>query len=146
MKCKSFRFLIFFLMIVGCSPSALKVERALAPGTLTIIQLSDNGSIAQQLDQLPLTETIAGPSDIVVRDGHVYIASYNQFSIVTSDDNGKLRLLSSLPLPGYNANLALHTTAAVAYITNTEGLLVLSQRSFVIFILVWYHGIDTDFF
>ena len=33
--------------------------------------------------------------------------------------------MSSLPLPGYNANLALHTTAAVAYITNTEGLLVI---------------------
>ena len=41
-----------------------------------------------------------------------------------SDDNGKLHLLSSLPLPGYNANLALHSMAATAYITNTEGLLV----------------------
>lgn len=124
MKCKSSLFLTFFLMLGGCSPSALKVERAIAPGTLTIIQLSDNGSIKQTLDQLPLTETIAGPSDIVVRDGHVYIASYKQLSIAESDNNGKLRLLSSLPLPGYDAALALHSTAAVAYIINTEGLLV----------------------
>ena len=92
------RFLIFFLVFVGCSPSALKVERAIAPGILTVIQLSDNGSIGQTLDQLPLTETIAGPSEIVIRDGRIYIASYKQFSIVGSDTNGKLRLLSSLPL------------------------------------------------
>ena len=124
MKRKSFRFLILFFMVVGCSPSALKVERAIAPGTLTVIQLSDNGSIVQTLDQLPLTETIAGPSDIVVRDGRVYIASYKQFLIAEGDDNGKIRLLSSLSLPGYNANLALHSMAATAYITNTEGLLV----------------------
>ena len=124
MKCKSFRFLIFFLMIVGCAPSALKVERAVAPGTLTMIQLSDNGSIVQTLDQLPLTKTIAGPSDIVVRDGRTYIASYRQFLIVESTNNGKLRLLSSLPLPGYDTALTLHSTAATAYITNTEGLLV----------------------
>ena len=90
-----------------------------------MIQLSDNGSIGQTLDQLPLTETIAGPSEIVVRDGHVYIASYKQFSIVGSDTNGRLRLLSSLPLPGYDASLALHATAAIAYITNTEGILVI---------------------
>ena len=55
----------------------------------------------------------------------VYIASYKQLSIAESNDNGKLRLLSSLPLPGYDAALALHSTAAVAYITNTEGLLVI---------------------
>ncbi len=124
MKCKSFRFLMFLFIIVGCSPSAFKVELAVAPGTLTVIQLSDNGSIKQTLDQLPLTETIAGPSEVVVRDGRVYIASYKQFSIAETDDNGKLRLLSSLPLPGYDAALALHSTAAIAYITNTEGLLV----------------------
>ena len=124
MKCKSFRFLIFFLMIVGCSPSVLQVERAVAPGTLTVIQLSDNGAIGQILDQLSLTQTLAGPSEIIVRDGYIYIASYKQFSIVESGDNGKLRLLSSLPLPGYDANLTLHSTEAVAYITNTEGLLV----------------------
>ena len=124
MKRKSFRFLILFFMVVGCSPSALKVERAIAPGTLTVIQLSDNGSIVQTLDQLPLTETITGPSDIVVRDGRVYIASYKQFLIAEGDDNGKMRLLSSLSLLGYNANLALHSMAATAYITNTEGLLV----------------------
>ena len=124
MKRKSFRFLILFFMVVGCSPSALKVERSIAAGTLTVIQLSDKGSIEQTLDQLPLTETIAGPSDIVVRDGRVYIASYKQFLIAESNDSGKLQLLSSLPLPGYNATLALHSTAAIAYITNTEGLLV----------------------
>ena len=124
MQCQSCRFLIIFLMIVGCSPSALKVERAIAPGTLTVIQLSDSGAIGQILDQLPLTKAVAGPSEVVVRDGHVYIASYKQFSIAESDTNGKLRLLSSIPLPGYNATLALHSTAAVAYITNTEGLLV----------------------
>ena len=124
MKCQSCRFLIIFFMIVGCSPSALKVERAIAPGTLTVIQLSDNGSIEQILDQLPLIKPIAGPSEIVVRDRRAYIASYKQFSIVESDDNGKLRLLSSIPLPGYNATLALHSTATIAYITNTEGLLV----------------------
>ena len=124
MKCKSSPFLIFFLVFVGCSPSALRVERAVAPGTLTVIQLSDSGAIEQTLDQLPLTETIAGPSDIVVRDGRVYIASYKQFLIAEGNDNGKLRLLSSLPLPGYDTALALHSTAAIAYITNTEGLLV----------------------
>jgi hypothetical protein len=124
MKSKSFRFLILFFIVIGCSPSALKVERSIAPGTLTVIQLSDKGSIEQTLDQLLLTETIAGPSDIVVRDGRVYIASYKQFLIVESDDNGKLHLLYSLPLPGYNATLALHSTAAIAYVTNTEGLLV----------------------
>ena len=124
MKSKSFRFLILFFIVIGCSPSALKVERSIAPGTLTVIQLSDKGSIEQTLDQLPLTETIAGPSDIVVRDGRVYIASYKQFLIAEGDDNGKMRLLSSLSLPGYNANLALHSMAATAYITNTEGLLV----------------------
>lgn len=125
MKCQFFRFLMFLFIIVGCSPSALKVERAIAPGTLTVIQLSDNGAIKQTLDQLSLTETVAGPSDMVVRDGRVYMASYKQFTIVESDDNGKLRLLSSLPLPGYDAALALHSTAAIAYITNTEGLLVI---------------------
>ena len=124
MKSKSFRFLILFFIVIGCSPSALKVERSIAPGTLTVIQLSDKGSIEQTLDQLPLTETIAGPSNIVVRDGRVYIASYKQFLIVESDDNGKLHLLSSLPLPGYDPALALHSTAAIAYVTNTEGLLV----------------------
>lgn len=124
MKCQSFRFLIIFLMIAGCSPSMLKVERAIAPGTLTVIQLSDRGAVEQTLDQLSLTETIAGPSEVVIRDGRVYIASYKRFLIAARDDNGKLRLLSSLPLPGYNAALALHSTAAIAYITNTEGLLV----------------------
>lgn len=124
MKCQSCRFLIIFLMIVGCSPSALKMERAIAPGTLIVIQLSDRGAIGQILDQLPLTKTIAGPSEIVVRDGRVYIASYKQFLIAEGGDNGKLRLLSSLPLSGYNATLALHSTAAVAYVTNTKGLLV----------------------
>ena len=124
MQCQFFRFLMFVFIIVGCSPSALKVERAIAPGTLTVIQLSDNGSIKQTLDQLSLTETIAGPSEVVVRDERVYIASYKQLSIAESNDNGKLRLLSSLPLPGYDAALALHSTAAIAYITNTEGLLV----------------------
>ena len=122
MKCKSSPFLMFFLVFIGCSPSMLKVERAIAPGTLIVIQLSDNGAIEQTLDQLPLNEAIAGPSDIVVRDGRVYIASYKQLSIAESGDNGKLRLLSSLPLPGYDAALALHSTAAIAYITNTEGL------------------------
>ena len=29
------------------------------------------------------------------------------------------------PLPGYDAALALHSTAAIAYVTNTEGLLVI---------------------
>ena len=121
----SFYLNLSFFMVIGCSPSALRVERAVAPGTLTVIQLSDNGSIKQTLDQLPLIETIAGPSEVVVRDERVYIASYKQFSIAESSDNGKLRLLSSLPLPGYDAALALHSTAAVAYITNTEGLLVI---------------------
>ena len=125
MKCPSFRFLIFFFMVVGCSPSALQVERAIAPGTLTVIQLSDNGAMGQILDQLPLPETIAGPSEFVVRDGRVYIVSYKQLSIVETDDNGKLHLLSSLPLPGYDAALALHSTAAIAYVINTEGLLVI---------------------
>ena len=91
---------------------------------MTVIQLSDNGSIVKTIDQLPLTETIAGPSDIVVRDGRVHIASYKQFLIAEGDDNGKMRLLSSLSLPGYNANLALHSMAATAYVTDTEGLLV----------------------
>ena len=68
MKCKFSRFLMFLFIIVGCSPSALKVERAIAPGTLTVIQLSDNGAIEQTLDQLPLNETIAGPSEVVVRE------------------------------------------------------------------------------
>ena len=124
MQYKVSQFLIFFLLFVGCSPSALKVERAIAPGTLTAIQLSDNGSIVQTLDQLPLTEAIAGPSDIVVRDKRIYIVSYKQFLIAKSDDNGKLHLLSSLPLPGYDVALALHSTATIAYVTNTEGLLV----------------------
>ena len=48
----------------------------------------------------------------------------NSFLIAESNDSGKLRLLSSLPLPGYDTALALHSTAAIAYITNTEGLLV----------------------
>ena len=78
MKSKSFRFLILFFIVIGCSPSALKVERAVAPGVLSVIQLSDRGAIGQTLDQLPLTEAIAGPSDIVVRDRRVYIASYKQ--------------------------------------------------------------------
>ena len=125
MKRKSSQILVFFFLVVGCSSSALKVERAIAPGTLTVIQLSDKGSIEQTLDQLLLTETIAGPSDIVVRDGCVYIASYKQFLIAESGDNDKLRLLSSLPLPGYDTALALHSTDAIAYITNTEGLLVI---------------------
>ncbi len=129
MKHKSSRFLIFFLVFVGCSSSVLKVERAIAPGTLTVIQLSDNGAIEQTLDHLSLTEAIAGPSDIVVRDGRVYIASYKQLSIAESRDDGKLRQLSSLPLPGYDAALALHSTVAVAYITNTEGLLVHCQAN-----------------
>ena len=124
MQCKFSLLLIFLFLVFGCSPSALQVERAVAPGTLTVIQLSDNGAIEQTLDQLPLDETIAGPSDIVVRDGRVYIASYKQLLIVESDDNGKLRQLSSLPLSGYDTALALHSTAAIAYITNTEGLLV----------------------
>ncbi len=125
MKCNFSPFLMFFLVFVGCSPSMLKVERAIAPGTLTVIQLSDNGSIEQTLDQLSLTETVAGPSDIVVRDGRAYIATYKQFLIAESNVNGKLRLLSSLPLPGYDTALALHSTATIAYVTNTEGLLVL---------------------
>ena len=125
MKYKFSRLLIFLFLIFGCSPSALKVERAIAPGTLTVIQLSDKGAIEQILDQLSLTEAIAGPSDIVVRDERVYIASYKRFMIAEGDDNGKLRLLSSLPLPGYDTALALHSTEAIAYIINTEGLLVL---------------------
>ena len=125
MKCKFSPFLMFFLVFIGCSPSMLKVERAIAPGTLTVIQLSEKGDVGQTLDQLPLNEAIAGPSDIVVRDRRVYIASYKQFSIVENGDNGKLRLLSSLLLPGYDAALTLHSTAAIAYITNTEGLLVI---------------------
>lgn len=122
MKCKSSRFLICFFILLGCNPSVLQIERAVAPGTLTVIQLSDKGAIGPALGQLPLTETIAGPSDIIVRDGRVYIASYKQFLILESDDNGKLRLLSSLP--GYDTTIALHPTAAIAYVTNTEGLLV----------------------
>ena len=125
MKCQSSPFIMFFLVFVGCSPSALQIERAIAPGTLTVIQLSDRGAIEQTLDQLSLTEAIAGPSDIVVRDERVYIASYKRLLIAEGDDNGKLRLLSSLPLPGYNATLALHSAAAIAYIINTEGLLVI---------------------
>ena len=61
MQYQFFRFLMFLFIIVGCSPSMLKVERAVAPGTLTVIQLSDNGAIEQTLDQLSLTEPIAGP-------------------------------------------------------------------------------------
>ena len=125
MKRKSCQLLVFFFVVVGCSPSALKFERAIAPGTLTVIQLSDNGSIDQTLDQLSLTETIAGPSDIVVRDDRVYIASYKQFLIAEGDADGKLRLLSSLPLPGHDTALTLHPTATIAYVTNTEGLLVI---------------------
>ena len=124
MKCKFSPLLIFLFLVYGCSPSALQVERAIAPGTLTVIQLSDRGAIEQTLDQLSLTEAIAGPSEVVVRDGRVYIASYKQFAIAETEDNGKLRLLSSLSLPGYDAALALHSTAAIAYVTNTEGLLV----------------------
>ena len=41
MQYQFFRFLMFLFIIVGCSPSMLKVERAVAPGTLTVIQLSD---------------------------------------------------------------------------------------------------------
>ncbi|RKU05637.1 hypothetical protein C6502_22170 [Candidatus Poribacteria bacterium] len=124
MKCQSFRFLVIFFMIVGCSPAALQVERAIAPGTLTVIQLSDRGAIGQILDQLSLTEAIAGPSDIVVQEDRVYIASYKLLLIAEENDNGKLRLLSSLPLSGYDTALALHSTANVVYIVNTEGLQV----------------------
>lgn len=125
MQCKFALLLIFLFLVFGCSPSALKVERAIAPGTLTVIQLSNDGAIEQTLDQLSLTETVAGPSDIVVRDGRVYIASYKQLLITESDANGKLHLLSSLSFPGYDTALALHSTAAVAYITTTEGLLII---------------------
>ena len=125
MKCKSSRFLIFFFIVVGCSPSALQVERAVAPGTLSVIQLSGNGSIEQTLDQLPLTKTIAGPSEVIVRDGRVYIASYKQLLIAEIDNNNRLQLLSSLPLLGYDTALALHSTEAIAYVANTGSLLVI---------------------
>ena len=124
MKCKSSRFLILFFIVVGCSPSALQVERAVAPGTLTVIQLADNGSIEQTLDQLLLTQTIAGPSEVVVREARVYITSYKLLLIAEIDSNNKLQLLSSLPLPGYDTALALHSIDAIAYIVNTAGLLV----------------------
>ena len=125
MTCKFSRFLIFFLVCIGCSPGMLMVERPIVPGSLTVVQLSEDGSIVGNLDQLPLPGAIAGPSDIVVRDGRVYIASYKQFLIVEGDESGQLQLISSLPLPGYDTALALHSTEAVAYATNSQGLFVI---------------------
>ena len=103
----------------------LMVERPIVQGSLTVIQLSEDGSIAQHLDHLPLPGAIAGSSDIVVRDGRVYIASYKQFLIVEGDEQGKLQLLSSLSLPGYDTALAVHSTEPVAYVTNSQGLFVI---------------------
>ena len=125
MTCKFSRFLIFFLVFVGCSPGMLMVERPIMPGSLTVIQLSEDGSITQHVDQLPLPGAIAGLSDIVARDGRVYIASYKQFLIVESDESGKLQLLSSLSIPGYDSALAVHSTEPVAYVTNSQGLFVI---------------------
>ena len=68
---------------------------------------------------------IAGLSDIVARDGRVYIASYKQFLIVESDESGRLQLISSLLLPGYDSALAVHSTEPVAYVTNSQGLFVI---------------------
>ena len=50
MQCKFSLLLIFLFLVFGCSPSALQVERAVAPGTLTVIQLSDNGAIVLLTD------------------------------------------------------------------------------------------------
>ena len=125
MTCKFSRFLIFFLVCVSCSPGMLMVERPIMPGSLTVIQLSEDGSITQHVDQLPLPGAIAGLSDIVARDGRVYIASYKQFLIVESDESGQLQLISSLSLPGYDTALALHSTEAIAYATNSQGLFVI---------------------
>ena len=128
MTCKFSRFLIFFLVCVSCSPGMLMVERPIMPGSLTVIQLSEDGSITQHVDQLPLPGAIAGLSDIVARDGRVYIASYKQFLIVESDESGQLQLISSLSLPGYDTALALHSTEAIAYATNSQGLFVVDVR------------------
>ena len=125
MTCKFSRFLIFSLVFVGCSPGMLMVERPIMPGSLAVVQLSEDGSIAQHVDQLPLPGAIAGLSDIVVRDGRVYIASYKQFLIVEGDESGRLQLISSLLLPGYDSALAVHSTEPVAYVTNSQGLFVI---------------------
>ena len=128
MTCKFYRFLIFFLVCIGCSPGMLMVERPIAPGSLTVVQLSEDGSIVGNLDQIPLPSPVAGLSDIVVRDGRVYIASYKQFLIVEGDEQGKLQLLSSLSLPGYDTALAVHSTEPVAYVINSQGLFVIDIR------------------
>ena len=39
-----------------------------------------------------------------------------------SNENGKLQLISSLSLPGYDTALAVHSTEPVAYMTNSQGL------------------------
>ena len=45
-----------------------------------------------------------------------------------SNENGKLQLISSSSLPGYDTALALHSTEPIAYATNSQGLFVVDVR------------------
>lgn len=130
------RFLgVLCVLLCGCSPRMLMVERPIADGYILVIQLSDDGSIQKQTDQCKLPGVIAGKSDIVVRDKYVYIASYRQFQTLKQDMSGKLQLASSLSIPGAvarneasNAALAMHPQEAIAYVLNHEELLVIDAR------------------
>ena len=130
------------VLLCGCSHPMLMVERPIADGYILVIQLSDDGSIQEQIDQCKLPGVIAGKSDVVVRDKHVYIASYRQFLTLKQDMSGKLQLAYSLSIPGtvarsceeerrsklINVALAMHPQEAIAYVLNHEELLVIDAQ------------------
>ena len=119
---------VLCVLLCGCSPRMLMVERPIADGYILVIQLSDDGLIQKQTDQCKLPGVIAGKSDVVVREKHVYIASYRQFLILKRDMSERLQFAASLSIPGYNAALAMHPQKAIAYVLNHEELLVIDAR------------------
>jgi hypothetical protein len=99
--------------------------RKITDGYLILLRLSDNGMIERMADQIKLPHPIAGKSDLLSREEMVYLGSYKYIYILSSTDEGKLKLLSFIPIEGYHISLALHPQEPILYAISNEGIFTL---------------------
>ena len=124
----SLLFILCCLLLFSCSHYTPITKFQRKNGLLIATKLSYDGSINSKIAQLELPYTIIGKSDILSRNGYIYIGSHERFYILKLLSDDTINMVSSLQIEGYDFSLASHPIDDIVYITNSEGVFVVNAR------------------
>ena len=114
------------LLLLGCSHSMLVIEQQAVNSHLLVVELSDEGSIKQEISRVRLPYAVGEKSSMMVRDNRVYIGSYGWLHLFEQNANGVPELASSLHLKRPNVAFALHPEKPIVYLVDEKSITIVN--------------------